>query len=132
MRRREREVIYKDKTPMGARLARFVVLLFAVAGIGGGAVVAARFSAETLALIVGLLIAGIPLLAIVALLGFLTIKGNGRQRSEPQQMTIPPIIMQIPQAPQNALTNNGLNSWDIPQRQPATAARSWDVIGEEE
>lgn len=132
MRRREREVIYRDETPMGARLTRFVVLLFAVLGIGGGAAIAARFSAETLALIVGLLIAGIPLLAIVALLGFLAVKGNRRQRSEPQQMTIPPIIMQIPQAPQNAITDNGGYPWDIPHRQPATAARSWDVIGEEE
>lgn len=130
MRRREREVVYRDETPMGARLTRFVVLLFAVSGIGGGAVIAARFSAETLALVVGLLIAGIPLLAIVALLGYVAVKASTRPRNEPQQMTIPPIIMQIPQAPQNALTDNGGYPWDIPQRQPATT-RTWDVLGED-
>jgi len=118
-----------ESEPVGWRFGRFVVLLGVVFAVTGAVVVTQRFQPETLALITGVIIAGIPLLAIVALFGFITLKIASRPRNEPQQMTIPPIIMQLPQTPQNALTDNGY-PWDIPQRQPAT--RSWDVIGDED
>lgn len=128
MGRSRTETVYRDETPLGARLARFLTLLGIVFVVMLAVIVSQRFNTETLALIVGLVIAGIPLLAIAALFGFIAVKAGSRPRNESQQMTIPPIIMQIPQAPQNALPSD---MWNLPQRQ-TTGARTWDVLGEEE
>jgi hypothetical protein len=126
---RRTQVVYEGET-IGQRLGRFVALLGIVFVIALAVIVSQRFSAETLALIVGLLLAGVPLLAVVGLLFFVLIRQGRRPRNEPQQMMMPPIIMQMPQAPQNALPGDG-GIWDFGQRQPATAGRSWDVLGED-
>ena len=117
-------------TPLGKRLGRFVTLLGVVFTVGVAVVVTQRFSEETLALIVGLLIAGIPLLGLVFVIGVIALKIAIRPRNEPPpQMTIPPIIMQIPQQQNNpwAGWNNGHE--DTPML--TGGRRVWEVIGPE-
>jgi len=91
-------------------------------------VVVQRLSDDTLALIIGLLLAGVPLLAIIGLLIFVLAR-RGQRQQPLQQMTIPPIIMQIPQQSQPpALPDYGL-PWEGPSQR--TERRQWEVIGEE-
>ncbi len=124
---RRTQVVYEGDT-VGQRLGRFVALLGVIFVVALAVIVSQRFSAETLALIVGLLLAGIPMLAVVGLPFFVLIRQGRRPRNEPQQMTIPPIMLTLPQQPQ-ALPGDG-GMWDIPQRD-RVSARSWDVLGDE-
>ncbi|HNT74215.1 MAG TPA: hypothetical protein PKH77_04240 [Anaerolineae bacterium] len=116
---------------LGPRLARFVTLLGVVFAISAAVIVSQRLSEDALALIVGLLLAGIPLLGIIALLVFILVKVSQReprQHTTPQQpMMLPPIIVQMPpQTPQ--LPTYG-DPTPLPQH---SNGRMWDVIGEEE
>lgn len=128
MRIRDNGYSYNDDRPgLGQRLGRFMLLLGVVFAVTMAVVVVERLSDDTLALIIGLLLAGVPLLAIIALLVY--VLARRPQRQPPQQMTIPPIIMQIPQQPQQpALPDYGLPWEGTSQR---TAMRQWEVIGEE-
>lgn len=124
---RKTQVVYEGDT-IGRRLGRFVALVGVVFAVTGAVVITQRFSAETLALITGLLLAGVPLLAIVGLLFLVLIRQGRRPRNEPQQMMIPPVMLTLPQQPQ-ALPGDG-GVWDFPQRERASA-RAWDVLGDE-
>ena len=118
---------YEERPRLGQRLGRFVALVGVVFAVVVAVVVVQRLSDDTLALIIGLLLAGVPLLAIIGLLIFVLARRG--QRQPPQQMTIPPIIMQIPQQPQqSALPDYGLPWEGMSQR---TGVRQWEVIGEE-
>lgn len=115
---------------LGPRLARFVTLLGVIFTITTAVIVAQRLSEDALALIVGLLLAGIPLLGIIALLVFILVKVSQREPRQhatlQQPMMLPPIIVQMPpQTPQ--LPNYG-ESVSSPQH---SNGRMWDVIGEE-
>lgn len=125
---RRTQVVYEGDS-LGQRLGRFVAFIAVLFFGGAGVVAASKFSSETLALIVGLLLAGIPMLAITGLLFFVLIRQGRRQPAQPQQMTIPPIMLTLPQQPQ-ALPGDG-GMWDMPQRERAAAARSWDVLGDD-
>lgn len=124
------QTVYEGES-LGQRLGKFAALLISVFAIVAAVVVTQRLSDDALALVVGLLLAGIPLLAIVALLGFFVVKQATREprqqvQPQPQQMSIPPIILQMPTAPQQAqLPDYG------GQRQRG-GARSWDMIGDED
>jgi hypothetical protein len=128
MRIRDDGYGYYDERPrVGQRLGRFVALVGVVFAVVAAVVVVQRLSDDTLALIIGLLLAGVPLMAIIGLLIFVLVRRG--QRQPPQQMTIPPIIMQIPQQPQSpALPDYGLPWEGTVQR---TGRRQWEVIGEE-
>jgi len=121
----------RDTTSLGQRLGRFFMLLGAIFGITAAVVVTQRLSDDALALVIGLLLAGIPLLALVGILMFLLIRQAQRRPVQPQQQqVIPPIILQMPQQPQQPppLPDYG-TQWDIPQR--TGEQRQWDVIGDE-
>ena len=128
MRIRDNSYVYYEERPrLGQRLGRFVALVGVVFAVVVAVVVVQRLSDDTLALIIGLLLAGVPLLAIIGLLIFVLARRS--QRQPPQQMTIPPIIMQIPQQPQSpAFPDYGL-PWEGPSQR--TGVRQWEVIGEE-
>ncbi|HOU16169.1 MAG TPA: hypothetical protein PKZ84_23950 [Anaerolineae bacterium] len=118
---------YEERPRLGQRLGRFLALVGVVFAVVTAVVVVQRLSDDTLALIIGLLLAGVPLLAIIGLLIFVLARRG--QRQPPQQMTIPPIIMQIPQQPQQpALPDYGL-PWEATMQR--TGGRQWEVIGEE-
>jgi hypothetical protein len=129
MRTRDNGYVYYEERPrLGPRLWRFVALIGVVFAVVVAVVVVQRLSDDTLALIIGLLLAGVPLLAIIGLLIWVLAR-RGQRQPPPQQMTIPPIIMQIPQQPsQPALPNYGLPWEGTMQR---TEGRQWEVIGEE-
>lgn len=115
---------------LGPRLARFVTLLGVIFAISAAVMVTQRLSEDALALIVGLLLAGIPLLGIIALLVFILVKVSQREprqhAASQQPMMLPPIIVQMPpQTPQ--LPNYG-ESVSAPQH---SNGRMWDVVGEE-
>jgi len=113
------------------RLTRFVTLLGIVFAITVAVVVTQRLSDDALALLVGLLIAGVPLLVLVSLLLFLLLRQPPRRPIQPQQQVIPPIILQIPptaSATPPALPDYGTR-WDLPEE--TKGQRQWDVIGEE-
>ncbi len=117
---------YEERPRLGQRLGRFVALVGVVFAVVAAVAVIQRLSDDTLALIIGLLLAGVPLLAIIGLLIFVLARRG--QRQPPQQMTIPPIIMQIPQQPQQlALPDYGLPWEGTMQR---TGGRQWEVIGD--
>ncbi len=129
MRMRDNGYVYYEERPrLRQRLWRFVALMGVVFAVVVAVVVVQRLSDDTLALIIGLLLAGVPLLAIIGLLIFVLARRG--QRQPPQQMTIPPIIMQIPQQPQQppALPDYGLPWEGVSQR---AGVRQWEVIGEE-
>jgi hypothetical protein len=128
MRIRDNGYVYYEERPrLGQRLGRFVALVGVVFAAVAAVVVVQRLSDDTLALIIGLLLAGVPLLAIIGLLIFVLARRG--QRQPPQQMTIPPIIMQLPQQPQQpALPDYGLPWEGMSQR---AGVRQWEVIGEE-
>ncbi len=128
MRIRDDGYGYYDERPrLGQRLGRFVALVSVVFAVTTAVVVVQRLSDDTLALIIGLLLAGVPLSAIIVLLVYAF--GRRSQRQPQQQVTIPPIIMQIPQQPQQpALPDYGLPWEGTSQR---TEVRQWEVIGEE-
>jgi hypothetical protein len=124
---RHRRIIEEVREPLGVRLARFGALCGLIAAVLTGVVAAQRFHTETLALMVGLLLAGVPLLAVVGLLVVVLLRGGARARQDtPPQMTIPPIIMQLPQQ-QNPWNWNGND--DAPL---LAGRRTWDVIGPED
>ena len=129
MRIRDNGYVYYEERPrVGQRLGRFVALVGVVFAVVTAVVLVQRLSDDTLALIIGLLLAGVPLLAIIGLLIFVLTR-RGQRQPPPQQMTIPPIIMQIPQQPQSpALPDYGL-PWEGPSQR--TTGRQWEVIGEE-
>ena len=125
--RKVRETIYEPTISIRGRIGQFVLLLSIIFIITAVVVITQRLSDDTLALIIGLLIAGVPLSLVIALLGFILF----RKMQQPavthrpvQQQTIPPIIVQMPQPlpQQTPPTHN----WMVP------AQRQWDVIGHEE
>ena len=126
---RQVQTVYQGTT--GQRIGRFLALLGIVFVVSLAVIVSQRFSTETLALIVGLLLAGIPLLAIAALLGFIAAKALKRQQQS-SQMMIPPIVMQIPQPHQNAFPGDG-GAWDTNdlRQRPGASLRQWDTLGED-
>ena len=130
MRIRDNGYGYYDERPrLGQRLGRFVALVGVVFAVVTAVVVVQRLSDDALALIIGLLLAGVPLLAIIGLLIFVLAR-RGQRQPPPQQMTIPPIIMQLPQQPQQAaLPDYGLPWEGVSQR---AGVRQWEVIGNEE
>jgi len=118
---------YGERPRLGQRIGRFIALMGVVFAVTMAVVVIQRLSDDTLALIIGLLLAGVPLLTIIGLLIFVLARRG--QRQPPQQVMIPPIIMQIPQQPQPpALPDYGLPWEGTAQR---TGGRQWEVIGEE-
>jgi len=129
---RRTQTVYEGDT-LGQRLGKFAALVGVIFAIVAGVVVTQRLSDDALALVVGLLLAGVPLLAIVALLGFFVVRlatRETRQPTQPQQMSIPPIILQMPTMPQpNQLPDYG-GQWQ-PQRNNG-GGRAWDMIGDEE
>ena len=126
---RKTQTVYESDT-LGQRLAKFAALLIVVFAIVAAVVVTQRLSDDALALVVGLLLAGVPLLAVVGLLGFFVVKLSARETRQPQQMSIPPIILQMPTMPQqNQLPDYG-GQWQ-PQRGNG-GARQWDMLGDEE
>jgi len=122
--------IYETDTgsTLGSRLGRFVVLFLVIFGVTGAVIVTSRFSSETLALVVGLLLAGVPLLCVLALVGFVFLKIAAKQREQPapQQMMLPPIIMQMPQQPPAFPPPYG-QVWG-----EDTGRRTWDIVGVDE
>lgn len=128
MRIRDNGYVYYDERPrLGQRIGRFVALLGVVFAVTMAVVVIQRLSDDTLALIIGLLLAGVPLLLIIGLL--VSVLGRRQHQQSPQQMTIPPIVVQLPQQPQPpALPDYGLPWEGTSQR---AGGRQWEVIGEE-
>lgn len=128
MPRKVREYYEEDRPSLGKRLTTFLTLIAIVAVIISVVVIGQRLNDQSLALVVGLLLAGIPLLAVCILLVVLLVRQRPRepQPQPQQQMMLPPIIMQMPQQPQ--LPYYGGNGYD---REPATR-RGWDVIGVDE
>lgn len=124
-----RREIYAEREPLGNRLGRFVTLLGIVFVIAFAVVAAQRFNDETFAFVSGALFVGLPLVLLAGALVFLALKIAARPRSEPpQQMTIPPIIMQMPQQqPQLPWYNGNGHDPSLPSN-----ARTWDVIGAED
>lgn len=131
MRIHDRDYGYADYPPraeLRQRLGRFVALVSMVFAVVAAVVVIQRLSDDTLALIIGLLLAGVPLSAIIGLLIYVQARRPQRQ-APPQQMTIPPIVVQLPQQSQPpALPDYGLPWKGASQR---TTSRQWEVIGEE-
>jgi hypothetical protein len=118
------ETTYEGDT-IGQRLAKFAALMGACFAITAAVIVTQRLSDDALGVIVGLLLAGVPLLAIVALLVFILVRRDSRP-AQPQPYSIPPIVLQMPQPPQqNALPDYGM-PWNVPQRQKQ---RAWDIVG---
>lgn len=117
---------------IGKRLGRFVTLFGVVFVIVIAVVAAQRFNDETFAFVTGALFVGVPLLALVIVLGLVALKIAARPRQEtPQQMTIPPIIMQMPpQQPQ--LPWYGGNGHNDEFSTLGGGRRTWDVIGLDE
>lgn len=116
---RKIETTYESDS-IGQRLAKFAALIGACFAITAAVIVTRRLSNDALGVIVGLLLAGVPLLAIVGLLVFILIRRDSRPAQQ-QQYSLPPIVLQLPQ--QSALPDYGL-PWSVPQRQ-----RAWDVVG---
>jgi uncharacterized membrane protein len=119
-----REMIYTE--PVGQRVGRFLALLLIIFVVVAAVVVTQRLAAETLALIVGLLMAGVPLLAIIILGGLIIAR---RPRRDNQTMTIPPIIVQMPQQPQSALPDYGQMLDLVQTSSSRNNNRAWEVIG---
>lgn len=123
---------YNEEPSLGKRLGRFAALLVIVFGVAAGVVVAQRLSDDALGVIIGMILVGVPLLAIVGVLLFIILRRESRQatQSQPPQpqplggMVMPPIIMQIPQQPQ--LPDYG---YEAPAQRGKS--RAWDLIGEE-
>ena len=118
---------------LGKRLGRFVTLLGVTFVVVIAVVAVQRFNDETFAFVVGALFVGIPLLLLVIVLGVIALKIAVRPRHEPpQQVTIPPIIMQMPQQPQQPQLPwyGGNGHYDDPPI--AGGRRTWDVIGMDE
>lgn len=111
--------------PLGQRLGRFLLLLGVIAVIVFVVVATQRFNDETFAFVSGALFVGVPLLGFLTLCGFIVLKLTTRRSEPPQQMTIPPIIMQMPGQPQ--LPYYGGNG----HRDTYTTSgrRDWTVIG---
>lgn len=131
-RRRDFEYGYVDDTPsLRQRLGRFMTLLGVVFTVVAAVVVVQRLSDDTLALIIGLLLAGAPLSVVIGLLVYLLTRRTSTQRQpSSQQMTIPPVIVQLPPQSQTpTLPDHGV-PWD--DSTPRTTSRQWEVIGGEE
>lgn len=126
-----RDTYTYEETSLGKRLGRFVALLVIMAGIAGGIIAAQRLSDDALGVIIGMILVGVPLLAIVGILLFIVARRETRPASpsqpQPQPMGgmfMPPIIMQLPQQPQ--LPDYG---YEAPAQHGKQ--RAWDLIGEE-
>jgi len=115
---------------IGARIGNALLIIAVVAVAVFVWIATRRFSDETLALIAGLLIAGVPLGALALFVLALALRKPQREPPQ-QQMMMPPMVIQMPQQmPQQPQLpwyhdyggdNGGLGS----------ASRAWDVIGEQ-
>ncbi len=125
-----RRIQYEEHEPVGKRLGRFITLISVVTAIVCVVLIGQRLNDQSLALVVGLLLAGIPLLALCIVLVILLLRSQKQSQPpapaapQPQQMLFPPIIMQMPTYPQ-AMPQ-------LPWAGEPTPARGWDLIGEEE
>lgn len=125
-----RDTYYPEES-LGKRMGRFIALLVTMFGIAAGIIVAQRLSDDALGVITGMILVGLPLLAIVGVLLFIVARRETRSAPQPQSqqqpmggMFMPPIIMQIPQQPQ--LPDYG---YEAPAQRGKQ--RAWDLIGEE-
>lgn len=121
-----RRTIYEESESLGKRVGRFIALLLIVFGITAAVVAMQRFSTETLAFLGGgifaVIVIALPLAAII-FLGMTYLRFRQSRPREQQQMTIPPIIMQMPaQMPQLPYSDAPLT----------TEPRRWNVIGGDE
>jgi hypothetical protein len=126
--RKVKEVTYHGND-LAARLGRFVLVVGGVLALVVGIVVTQRLSDDALALVVGLLLAGTPLIIVLA--GFLAgaiwlIARFAAQRNDWQQGKIsPPIVLQMPAQQQYPALRSGGAYPSTPQQ------RQWDVIGDD-
>lgn len=126
-----RRIQYEEREPVGKRIGRFITMISAVTAIVCVFLIGQRLNDQSLALVVGLLLAGVPLLALCIVLVILLLRSQKQSQPpapaapqpQPQQMMFPPIIMQMPTYPQTP---------QLPWPGEATPARGWDLIGEEE
>lgn len=126
-----RRIQYEEREPVGKRIGRFITLVSAVTAIVCVFLIGQRLNDQSLALVVGLLLAGVPLLALCIVLVILLLRSQRQAQPAPapqptpppQQMMLPPIIMQMPTYPQPMQP--------LPWTEPATQ-RGWDLIGDEE
>ncbi len=125
-----RRIQYEEREPVGKRLGRFITLISAVTAIICVVLIGQRLNDQSLALVVGLLLAGVPLLALCIVLVILLLRSQRHaqppapQPTPPQQMMLPPIIMQMPTYPQPMQ--------QLPWAAEPSTQRGWDLIGEEE
>ena len=131
--RRNRRPQYDEYTGqhLGARITRFLLMLGLVFVTVLAVVAAQQLSVDSLALIIGIVIASVFLLPVVALLGYLLLRlltdRREQQHRQPQQMTIPPIVMTMPQ---QALPPD---LWGNPAASPAwnnQPTRAWETVGD--
>lgn len=129
--RRMTETVYQSDS-IAQRMGKFLALLVIVFAIVTAVVVTQRLSDDSLALIIGLLLAGIPLLALIIVLIFILFRISQRAPQPAQgaqQMMLPPIILQMPpsQRQQPALSDYGDgDTFTAPPKK-----RRWNVIGNE-
>lgn len=118
------------KTNVGQRIGRFLLLVGLVFAIVAAVVATQRFSTDTLALIAGLVIGGALLAVPFLAAAWVVVRVwdyRERRKAPTQSYTVPPVVLQMPQQPTQALPDYR-ETWQ--QSQPR-AARSWEVIGDE-
>lgn len=126
---RRTQTIYQEDS-LGTRIGKFIAMLGIICAVTFTVVVTSQFQPETLALITGLALAGIPLLVVLGLVIFIAFKAVTRPRQQqPQQMTIPPIIMQMP-SQQPMLPDYWGGTQTFHQSQ-GNSQRAWEVVGNE-
>lgn len=126
-----RRIQYEEREPVSKRLGRFITLVSIVTAIVCIFLIGQRLNDQSLALVVGLLLAGVPLLALCIVLVILLLRSQKpaqppapQPTPQPQQMMLPPIIMQMPTYPQPMQ--------QLPWAAEPSTQRGWDLIGEEE
>ena len=124
------------------RLGKFLLFVGGISAIVFVAVVTTQLSSDTLAMIVGILLAGAPSLGIVGLVLYWALNQRRLTAPPPQTMTIPPVVMQLPQSyssppsrspslPDYGLSNYGPSNYGLPWPGLRQPARQWEIIGEE-
>jgi len=127
-----RRIQYEEREPVSKRIGRFITLVSAVTAIVCIVLIGQRLNDQSLALVVGLLLAGVPQLALCIVLVILLLRSQRQAHPPPapqptppqQQMMLPPIIMQMPTYPQPMQP--------LPWTAEPATQRGWDLIGEEE
>ena len=111
---------------IGGRIKKFSVWVLAILGIVVLATVTGRLSSDSLALVLGIAIGGVPTSLLLVWVISLVISHYQQQRSLPPQQAPPPQYIVPPYAqpytPQ-------LPDYTVPP-QRTRQARDWDIIGE--